>query len=133
MKITEYSKKVDRTKYLSPNFRVDEFACHDGSDKILIADDLVKLLQSLRNYFGREIVLSSGYRSLAWNKRVGGEPNSFHMKGMAADFNVSGWSPQNVRRAIERGNIPGVFPSKIGLGSYDEFTHIDCRGYKGRW
>lgn len=131
--IREYSKKTDGKKYLSPNFRVDEFACNDGSDKILVDDKLVELLQSLRNHFGRAIVLNSGYRSPEWNKKVGGEPNSFHMRGMAADFNVSGYTPSEVRKVIESGKVKGVDLEKIGLGSYPNFTHIDSRGKKGRW
>ena len=133
MSVKTYSKKKDGNKYLSANFRVDEFACHDGTDTILIADDLVNILQALRNHFGRAITLNSGYRTLSWNAKVGGEINSFHTKGMAADFNISGWSPQSVRKVVEKGKILGVDPEKIGLGAYSAFTHIDCRGFKSRW
>lgn len=131
--VKTYSKKKDGDTKLSKNFRVDEFACNDGSDVIKIDEELVKLLQAIRTHFGRAVVLNSGYRTPSYNARIGGAIGSFHTKGKAADFNVSGWSPQNVRKEIESGKIKGVDPDKIGLGSYPNFTHIDSRGHKGRW
>lgn len=131
--ITTYSLKKDRATKLSKNFKVDEFACNDGSDVVKVDSELVKLLQALRDHFKRAIVLNSGYRTPSYNARIGGATGSFHTKGMAADFNVSGWSPKNVRKEIESGKIKGVNPDKIGLGSYPNFTHIDSRGVRGRW
>lgn len=50
---------------------------------------VVKVLQPLRELFGKSMVISSGYRSLEVNKAVGGVPNSQHTKGQAADISVS--------------------------------------------
>jgi uncharacterized protein YcbK (DUF882 family) len=102
-------------------------------DQILIDSNLVDLLQDIRDHFKRSVVLNSGYRTVGYNRRIGGASNSFHTQGMAADFNVAGYSPQAVRRIIESKVIKGVDPEKIGLGSYANFTHIDCRGYRSRW
>lgn len=133
MSVQTYSKAKDGNDNLSTNFKVDEFACNDGSDEILIDDELVRLLQAIRNHFKRTVVLNSGYRTVGYNRRIGGASSSFHTKGQAADFNVAGFSPSAVRRVIESGVIRGVDPAKIGLGSYENFTHIDSRGYKARW
>jgi len=48
----------------------------------------VRLLQPLRDIFGLPMVVSSGFRSEATNKAVGGVKNSQHMKGQAADISV---------------------------------------------
>ena len=40
-----YSKSAEGKKPVSENFTVREFACKDGSDKILISIELVELLQ----------------------------------------------------------------------------------------
>lgn len=133
MSVKTYSKEKDGDKKVSDNFRVDEFACNDGSDTILIADELVAMLQLIRNHFKRSVVLNSGFRTIGYNRRIGGASNSYHTKGMAADFNVAGYSPSSVRRVIESGMIRGIDTDKIGLGSYENFTHIDCRGHKSRW
>lgn len=47
------------------------------------------VLQPLRDACG-PIVISSGYRSAALNKAVGGVANSQHMKGEAADIFIKG-------------------------------------------
>ena len=52
MAIREYSMTRDSTRQLSPSFRVREFACK-GSDVVLIDDELVVLLQCIREHFGK--------------------------------------------------------------------------------
>ena len=47
------------------------------------------VLQPLRNKFG-PVVVSSGYRSSLVNSRVGGEKNSDHLYGCAADITIPG-------------------------------------------
>lgn len=50
---------------------------------------LVKyILDPLREWYGHPIYVTSGYRSLALNKAVGGARNSHHILGMAADITV---------------------------------------------
>ena len=49
MSIREYSMARDSTRQLSPSFRVREFACK-GSDVVLIDDELVVLLQCIREH-----------------------------------------------------------------------------------
>jgi uncharacterized protein YcbK (DUF882 family) len=49
-------------------------------------EELVKrLLQPLRQVYGKPIRISSGYRCPELNKLVGGAPSSQHVKGEAAD------------------------------------------------
>jgi uncharacterized protein YcbK (DUF882 family) len=133
MSVKTYSKKTEGDKKLSANFRVDEFACNDGSDEVLIDDALVAILQAIRDHTGRTVVLNSGYRTPGYNRRIGGASQSYHVKGQAGDFNVAGYSPSAVRKLIESGVVRGVNPDKIGLGSYENFTHIDTRGHRARW
>ena len=58
------------------------------SDKIRFAIRLLvlNLLQPLRDILQRPIIVTSGYRSPALNRAVGGSRNSQHMKGEAADI-----------------------------------------------
>ena len=43
MGVKTYSRKADGGKALTPNLKVEEFACRDGSDVILISEELVTL------------------------------------------------------------------------------------------
>ncbi len=79
----------DSTRQLSPNFKVREFACK-GSDVVLLDDELVVLLQCIREHFGKPVYITSGYRTAAHNAAVGGSKSSQHLLGRAADFHVEG-------------------------------------------
>lgn len=47
---------------------------------------LMTYLDSVRQAYGAPITISSGYRSPALNKAVGGAPTSQHLRGEAADL-----------------------------------------------
>ena len=53
------------------------------------------VFQPIRDHFGVPIHLSSGYRSAALNKAVGGSSSSQHCKGEAIDIDMDGTSITN--------------------------------------
>lgn len=126
--IKAYSKKKDGNKKLSANFRVKEFACTDGSDPIFIDTDLVKILQKIRNHFGKSVTITSAYRTPGKNKAVGGTAYSQHLYGKAADIKVKGVAPKTVATYANK-----LLPKSGGIGTYKTFTHIDVRSTKSRW
>ena len=88
--LNAYSLRKDGNALLSRSFRVREFACRDGSDPLFVDSALVQLLQSIRDHFGAPVVITSGYRTAAHNRAVGGAPYSQHCYGRAADIRVAG-------------------------------------------
>src|SRR5215510_11311839 len=77
--------------FTSRFFHVSEFNCHDGSaypdewiDSRLAA--LCSQLDVIRAAWAGPIRVVSGYRSPAWNAKVGGAGASQHMEGTAADI-----------------------------------------------
>jgi len=56
-----------------------------GSGK-LINEVLVEMLNEVREKFGKPIIINSGYRTKEHNAKVGGKPNSSHLKGLAVDI-----------------------------------------------
>ena len=127
----------DSTRQLSPSFRVREFACK-GSDVVLIDDELVVLLQCIREHFGKPVHITSGYRTAAHNKAVGGAVYSQHQYGRAADIRVSGVPVEQLAAYAET-----LLPSRGGIGRYPKdaahpkrstgWVHIDTRAGKSRW
>ena len=84
------------------NFTLAEFirsdtAARRGIDNTPDFDDVDRLeelvekfIQPLRSAYGKPIIVSSGYRCERLNRAVGGVSNSVHIKGWAADLQISG-------------------------------------------
>ena len=129
--IHAYSRAKDGLKKVvstCPNFKVNEFACTDGSDPVFIAPELVKVLQKIRNHFGKPVTINSGYLTVTKNKAVGGATYSQHLYGTAADITVKGVAPAKVAAYAET-----LLVGKGGIGIYDSFVHIDVREVRSRW
>ena len=56
-----------------------------GSGK-LVSDELISMLDVARKKYGKPIIPNSGYRTIEHNAKVGGKPESSHLKGLAADI-----------------------------------------------
>lgn len=85
---TAYLSKAGRVFHISPHFVLLEMACKDGSDKVLYSTELMSMLEKLRAYGGFTIHINSGYRSPAYNRKIGGASKSQHTQGTAADISV---------------------------------------------
>lgn len=131
MTIKTYVKGT--TKRLSENFLASEFLCKGSGccSSGKIDDQLVEILQKIRDHFGKPVHISSGYRCPTWNKKVGGVTGSYHLYGQAADIGVEGVSPAEVAKYAESIGVLG-----IGLYETDKdghFVHVDTRTKKAFW
>ncbi len=57
-----------------------------------LTDLCIHILEPLRSYFQKPIIIDSGYRSMKLNSTIGGAENSQHLRGQAADIRISGVS-----------------------------------------
>lgn len=122
--VKEYSLSRDGEMQISKNFKVKEFRCKDGSDKILIDTDfVVNKLQKIRDHFTVPVTINSAYRTESYNQKVGGAKSSYHMKGQAFDIVVKGKTPLDVARFAQSIGI-------IGIIQYNTFVHLDSRETK---
>jgi hypothetical protein len=114
---------------LSKNFSVAELSKSeaairlglDNTPSMTVIDNLQALvdnvLQPVRDKFG-SVVVTSGYRSPAVNKAIGGSQNppSDHTKGFAADFEVMGMPNKElatwIKDNLEFTQLILEFPSK---------------------
>jgi phosphoribosylaminoimidazole (AIR) synthetase len=106
---------------LSKNFTLEEFTrsatakrlgiWNEPSNKQIeniqgLVDDF---LQPLRDYYKKPIKITSGFRSLALNRAVGGTKGSFHRclgSKAAADFTVVGVPVSELFELIHESNLP---------------------------
>ncbi|MEL6926191.1 MAG: D-Ala-D-Ala carboxypeptidase family metallohydrolase [Bacteroidota bacterium] len=77
------------------------------------------------------IILNSGYRSPDHNRNEGGEPNSQHLCGTAADVRVPGLSGWQLNQLFEEMINRGIIRNG-GLGRYSNRVHYDI-GPVRRW
>lgn len=85
---------------ITEHFTVEEFARSSTADRLGIANRVPAallpnlrtlcevVLEPLRAYAGKPIVISSGYRCPALNRAVGGASQSQHLRGEAADLHL---------------------------------------------
>lgn len=125
-----YSKARDGSTRLSPSFRVREFACKDGSDTVKIDLELVKYLQRIRNWAGASVIISSGYRTVTWNRKIGGAAKSKHIYGMAADIYITGRKKTitEISKFAEAIGCTGIERNEDA-----NYVHIDTRPVKYYW
>ena len=93
-------------------------------------DNIVPTLgmaDQLREFFGAPLKVLSAYRSPAYNKAIGGESQSYHMRFMALDLCPARSTPGEIKRLkgcaevlIKRGILTG------GVGRYGWGIHLDC-------
>lgn len=108
---------------LTNNFSRYEFACKGSSccgNSAPIDLRLVAELQRLRDIIGMPIRITSGFRCITHNKRVGGDPRSYHTLGMAADI-VTRMKPQELIDIIKKNNIP------LFVLAYPSWVHVDTQ------
>lgn len=120
------------------NFKEIEFCCKDNvfgykgeqfCNRSLPKDGINPLLleglQFLREYFSKEMIISSPYRCLIYNRKIGSGDYSQHILGTAADIVIKDTCCKDVMRVIEAHNLftgRGLYPD-----NGDNFCHVDVR------
>lgn len=128
--VEHYSLKTDGNKNLTTNFLIREFRCRDGADEIFIDRKLVDVLQKYRDFIGKPIVVTSGYRTETHNKAVGGAKNSYHLIGRAIDFFINGVNARDIAKWMFSMGVTGI---GLYINRNQEFVHIDSRGTPYYW
>lgn len=112
-------------------FKRNEFRCKCGKCggfPVEPSEELALILEKIRKYFGKPVIINSGIRCATHNANVGGASASQHLKGTAADIVVNGIDPERVAKYAET-----LLPQTGGIGKYKTFTHIDVRSVMARW
>jgi hypothetical protein len=91
----------------------------------------LKVLDTLREKMGKPIRILSCYRAPAYNRRIGGEKASYHMRFQACDIQMEDTPAARVHAVLSEMRKAGAF--KGGLGRYPTFVHVDTRGYNASW
>lgn len=88
-----------------------------------IKEFVEKVLQPLRNKWGKALEINSGYRCPALNALVGGVATSQHTKGEAADIKA----PNPIKLAQLAYDTPSIWKEIDQMIIYPTFVHFSHR------
>ncbi len=93
-----------------------------------ITPKVIAIINLVEQRYGKQPVVTSGYRSPSRNRRAGGARNSMHIYCKAADIQVEGVSKWNLAKFMR------TIPGRGGIGTYcrTKSVHIDT-GPKRDW
>lgn len=130
---------VDIPNYFdNSKFVKDSQGTQAPESQLAAANDTTKTLNTIQHLAfqkwgdGAVITISSGYRSVAYNRAIGGATNSYHTKSRAIDFKVAGVNAKDVQKwlltLMESGKIQAG-----GIGQGTTYTHYDNGGTARTW
>jgi uncharacterized protein YcbK (DUF882 family) len=93
----------------------------------------LRIVDELRDSFGKSCTILSSYRSPDYNKAVGGASSSQHLEFTALDIAFDGISPQRVYDRLLEWRKAGKFTGGLGIYPSSSFIHIDTRGRNATW
>lgn len=107
-------------------FQTHEVTCKCGCGMIP-QPSLLATLDSLRLHLGVPLVVASGARCAAYNRKVGGALGSYHVRGLAVDVMWPAYcaKEQLFGQAYREGFV--------GFGLYPSFVHLDLRDDRAFW
>lgn len=129
MAVKTYSLKTQGNVYCSKHTQVREMACKDGTDKVLIDEKLMEMIEKLFTTLKcKKYIISSGYRTPAHDKKVGGNGKGQHTLGKAVDacfYGADGKiiSAKEVSCIAQDLGFKGI----ANINSKYQYIHLDMR------
>lgn len=109
----KYAKQGTNNKFVDPD---------------LLKDDIPRRLDLIANAIGRNLIITSGYRTQAQGDAIGSSRKSKHRTGQAVDVSRDGMSNSQLQSLIEAAISAGF----RGIGVYNGHIHLDT-GNKRCW
>ena len=124
---------------ITEHFTVEEFERSSTADRLDIANRVPAallpnlrtlcevVLEPLRAYAGKPIVISSGYRCPALNRAVGGASQSQHLRGEAADLHLPSIAEGRTwfRWLMDNTTFDQLIWEHDGRGTH--WIHVSCK------
>lgn len=125
--------------FLTPHFTLAEMTASqianregldNNPDSRTIANlvELCKTLEQVRSLVDQPLLVSSGYRSEALNRRVGGSVSSAHVLGLAADIIAVSLTPRQLAQRIRDSSL--AFDQLIL--EFDGWVHLGLAEHQQR-
>ena len=86
-----------------------------------------------RREHGFSLIITSAYRSPAYNAAVGGASQSQHLANTALDLIPGGGTVDDLYSRLLEMRLGLAFKGGLGLYRSSGFVHLDTRGTNARW
>ena len=100
--------------------------------------EVARIIQEFRNFYGKPVRITSGFRCPVLNRMVGGSPTSVHMTGYAVDFTALAPSHKAVFQTeflrflmVRKPKFDQVIFEKPDEKGYCSWIHIGLYSPKG--
>lgn len=131
---------------LTQHFNLDEYTVHQTGNCTITREAIehADILEEFRQWLQKPMKVNAWYRTPEYNKKVGGVPNSSHLRGVATDISMQGLSQEKFIKYAkkwkelckEHGVVgeAGLYTWGIHLGSHIKYSktfyHWDSRNGK---
>lgn len=131
--VINYDYATQGNLSLSPHFQVKEFKSPD-SNTVKIDNRLIWILERLFEDLNcSKMIVNSGYRTIAQDKKVGGDGKGYHTKGMAADIKAYDKNGKVISAKIVCQKLCD-YGDVFGIGYINaESVHVDTRSKVNIW
>ena len=131
--VIDYNYATQGNSFLSPHFQIKEFKSPD-SNTVKIDNRLIWILERLFEDLNcSKMIVNSGYRTIAQDKKVGGDGKGYHTKGMAADIKAYDKNGKVISAKIVCQKLCD-YGDVFGIGYINaESVHIDTRSRVNIW
>ena len=119
---------------LTKNFKASEVSCKGSNccgHSFPVSYEHMSNMQRFRELVGKPIRITSCFRCIVHNRRIGGSSTSGHTRGVATDCYIRGYSVYEMRKIALK--IRGFKKGSIGIYPSQGFIHV-ATDYRGkRW
>ena len=131
---------------LTPHFSAEEYAVHQAEDCAITREAMkhAEMLEEFRQWLKRPMTVNAWYRTAKYNKKVGGNASSSHLRGVATDISMPNISQTTFIKYAKKWKAickkhgvvgeAGLYTWGIHLGSHitysSSFYHWDSRSGK---
>lgn len=120
------SQELNKLKH----FKAKEFVC-SCCGLVQMDAAIGPKLDKLRDLVGRALIITSGYRCPEHNAKIGGAAGSYHVRGMAVDVSIKGFTSQDIYKLVA-GAISLQFRGlELGHPKGMQVIHLDIREEPG--
>lgn len=131
---------------LTKHFTADEYTVHQTDDCRITREAIehADILEEFRTWLGKPMKINAWYRTKEYNKKVGGNANSSHLRGVATDWGLPNVSQADFIRYAKKWKAlcskygvvgeAGLYSWGIHFGSHVKYSktfyHWDSRSGK---